>query len=136
MCLQPNVPFQSVETSVSLWNHARIVHLMSRLIHTFFMPILRFFSPFSPTQFNDTAESSTKMKRSFYAAKDLYKYRHSYPVKIFSPTLLAVFPCHSTVLRNGYSFNGFLLCRVLYFFTYCNLFDGLKRIRVNVSTLP
>ncbi|KAG9275398.1 opioid growth factor receptor-like protein 1 [Astyanax mexicanus] len=30
-------------------------------------------------QFDDTAESSTKMKRSFYAAKDLYKYRHSYP---------------------------------------------------------
>ncbi|XP_066535500.1 opioid growth factor receptor-like protein 1 [Hoplias malabaricus] len=30
-------------------------------------------------QFGDTAESSTKMKRSFYAAKDLYKYRHSYP---------------------------------------------------------
>ncbi|XP_026798326.1 opioid growth factor receptor-like protein 1 isoform X2 [Pangasianodon hypophthalmus] len=30
-------------------------------------------------QFNDMAESSTKMKRSFYAAKDLYKYRHSYP---------------------------------------------------------
>ncbi|KAK3554221.1 hypothetical protein QTP70_020188 [Hemibagrus guttatus] len=30
-------------------------------------------------QFTDTAESSTKMKRSFYAAKDLYKYRHSYP---------------------------------------------------------
>ncbi|KAL6487118.1 hypothetical protein MHYP_G00037440 [Metynnis hypsauchen] len=30
-------------------------------------------------QFGDTAESSTKMKRSLYAAKDLYKYRHSYP---------------------------------------------------------
>ncbi|XP_030628293.1 opioid growth factor receptor-like protein 1 [Chanos chanos] len=30
-------------------------------------------------QFGDTSESSTKIKRSFYAAKDLYKYRHSYP---------------------------------------------------------
>ncbi|XP_035387769.1 opioid growth factor receptor-like protein 1 isoform X1 [Electrophorus electricus] len=30
-------------------------------------------------QFGDTAESSIKMKRSFHAAKDLYKYRHSYP---------------------------------------------------------
>ncbi|XP_029608625.1 opioid growth factor receptor-like protein 1 isoform X1 [Salmo trutta] len=29
-------------------------------------------------EFSDS-ESSTKMKRSFYAAKDLYKYRHSYP---------------------------------------------------------
>lgn len=28
-------------------------------------------------------ESSTRMKRSFYAAKDLYKYRHSYPVKSY-----------------------------------------------------
>uniref|UniRef100_A0AAY4D5Z0 Opioid growth factor receptor (OGFr) conserved domain-containing protein n=1 Tax=Denticeps clupeoides TaxID=299321 RepID=A0AAY4D5Z0_9TELE len=27
----------------------------------------------------ETVESSSKMKRSFYAAKDLYKYRHSYP---------------------------------------------------------
>ncbi|TSK22717.1 Opioid growth factor receptor-like protein 1 [Bagarius yarrelli] len=31
------------------------------------------------SQFNDMPESFTKMKRSFYAAKDLYKYRHSYP---------------------------------------------------------
>ncbi|KAI7805546.1 opioid growth factor receptor-like protein 1 [Triplophysa rosa] len=30
-------------------------------------------------QFVDMLESSTRMKRSFYAAKDLYKYRHSYP---------------------------------------------------------
>ncbi|XP_073689940.1 opioid growth factor receptor-like protein 1 [Garra rufa] len=30
-------------------------------------------------QFGDMMESSTRMKRSFYAAKDLYKYRHSYP---------------------------------------------------------
>uniref|UniRef100_A0A673J9L3 Opioid growth factor receptor-like protein 1 n=1 Tax=Sinocyclocheilus rhinocerous TaxID=307959 RepID=A0A673J9L3_9TELE len=29
--------------------------------------------------FGDMMESSTRMKRSFYAAKDLYKYRHSYP---------------------------------------------------------
>ncbi|MGH0173803.1 UNVERIFIED_CONTAM: hypothetical protein FKN15_010477 [Acipenser sinensis] len=28
---------------------------------------------------NDTWESAPKLKRSFYAAKDLYKYRHSYP---------------------------------------------------------
>uniref|UniRef100_A0A9J8BRZ9 Opioid growth factor receptor like 1 n=1 Tax=Cyprinus carpio carpio TaxID=630221 RepID=A0A9J8BRZ9_CYPCA len=31
------------------------------------------------TRFGDMMESSTRMKRSFYAAKDLYKYRHSYP---------------------------------------------------------
>ncbi|XP_016378150.1 opioid growth factor receptor-like protein 1 [Sinocyclocheilus rhinocerous] len=30
-------------------------------------------------KFGDMMESSTRMKRSFYAAKDLYKYRHSYP---------------------------------------------------------
>lgn len=30
-------------------------------------------------QNNDTRESAPKLKRSFYAAKDLYKYRHSYP---------------------------------------------------------
>ncbi|XP_051506669.1 opioid growth factor receptor-like protein 1 isoform X2 [Myxocyprinus asiaticus] len=30
-------------------------------------------------QFGDILESSTRMKRSFYAAKDLYKYRHCYP---------------------------------------------------------
>uniref|UniRef100_A0AAY4D4U4 Opioid growth factor receptor (OGFr) conserved domain-containing protein n=1 Tax=Denticeps clupeoides TaxID=299321 RepID=A0AAY4D4U4_9TELE len=30
-------------------------------------------------------ESSSKMKRSFYAAKDLYKYRHSYPVNYKEP---------------------------------------------------
>ncbi|XP_059373438.1 opioid growth factor receptor-like protein 1 [Carassius carassius] len=30
-------------------------------------------------KFGDKMESSTRMKRSFYAAKDLYKYRHSYP---------------------------------------------------------
>ncbi|RXN30648.1 opioid growth factor receptor 1 [Labeo rohita] len=30
-------------------------------------------------QFGDMMESSARMKRSFYAAKDLYKYRHSYP---------------------------------------------------------
>lgn len=31
------------------------------------------------SQFVEILESSTRMKRSFYAAKDLYKYRHSYP---------------------------------------------------------
>nr|XP_055026297.1 opioid growth factor receptor-like protein 1 [Misgurnus anguillicaudatus] len=31
------------------------------------------------SQFVDILEPSTRMKRSFYAAKDLYKYRHSYP---------------------------------------------------------
>ncbi|XP_065152726.1 opioid growth factor receptor-like protein 1 [Paramisgurnus dabryanus] len=31
------------------------------------------------SQFVDILETSTRMKRSFYAAKDLYKYRHSYP---------------------------------------------------------
>ncbi|MBN3320838.1 OGRL1 protein, partial [Atractosteus spatula] len=30
-------------------------------------------------QFTDARESATKVKRSYYAAKDLYKYRHSYP---------------------------------------------------------
>uniref|UniRef100_W5NKJ7 Opioid growth factor receptor-like 1 n=1 Tax=Lepisosteus oculatus TaxID=7918 RepID=W5NKJ7_LEPOC len=30
-------------------------------------------------QFTDARESATKLKRSYYAAKDLYKYRHSYP---------------------------------------------------------
>uniref|UniRef100_A0AAY4D507 Opioid growth factor receptor (OGFr) conserved domain-containing protein n=1 Tax=Denticeps clupeoides TaxID=299321 RepID=A0AAY4D507_9TELE len=30
-------------------------------------------------------QSSSKMKRSFYAAKDLYKYRHSYPVNYKEP---------------------------------------------------
>lgn len=59
-------------------------------IHSYILYAYFTFFSFSPTQFNDTAESSTKMKRSFYAAKDLYKYRHSYPVKI-SPTLFAVF---------------------------------------------
>ncbi|MBN3304801.1 opioid growth factor receptor-like protein 1 [Amia ocellicauda] len=33
----------------------------------------------APPQCADTRESSSKLKRSFYAAKDLYKYRHSYP---------------------------------------------------------
>ncbi|KAJ8250328.1 hypothetical protein COCON_G00222500 [Conger conger] len=33
----------------------------------------------SPQQFDDSQESTAKMKRSFYAAKDLYKYRHNYP---------------------------------------------------------
>lgn len=31
------------------------------------------------TELNDSPESIPKMKRSFYAARDLYKYRHSYP---------------------------------------------------------
>ncbi|XP_052007322.1 opioid growth factor receptor-like protein 1 [Xyrauchen texanus] len=30
-------------------------------------------------QFGDIMKSSSRMKRSFYAAKDLYKYRHCYP---------------------------------------------------------
>ncbi|KAK2823928.1 hypothetical protein Q5P01_021103 [Channa striata] len=30
-------------------------------------------------QLTDSPESAPKMKRSFYAARDLYKYRHSYP---------------------------------------------------------
>ncbi|XP_029031629.1 opioid growth factor receptor-like protein 1 [Betta splendens] len=30
-------------------------------------------------QLTDSPESTPKMKRSFYAARDLYKYRHSYP---------------------------------------------------------
>ncbi|KAI1894778.1 hypothetical protein AGOR_G00119250 [Albula goreensis] len=30
-------------------------------------------------QFGDSHESTGKIKRSFYAAKDLYKYRHNYP---------------------------------------------------------
>ncbi|KAM6916258.1 opioid growth factor receptor-like protein 1 [Xenentodon cancila] len=30
-------------------------------------------------QLTDSLESAPKMKRSFYAARDLYKYRHSYP---------------------------------------------------------
>ncbi|KAJ8402725.1 hypothetical protein AAFF_G00363970 [Aldrovandia affinis] len=30
-------------------------------------------------QFGDSQEPAAKMKRSFYAAKDLYKYRHNYP---------------------------------------------------------
>ncbi|XP_051503497.1 opioid growth factor receptor-like protein 1 [Myxocyprinus asiaticus] len=30
-------------------------------------------------QFGDILKSSSRMKRSFYAAKDLYKYRHCYP---------------------------------------------------------
>lgn len=83
--------------------------------HSYILYAYFTFFPFSPTQFNHTAESSTKMKRSFYAAKDLYKYRHSYPVKC-SPTLFAVFPSHSTVLRNGCSFNGFLLFLSAIFF--------------------
>ncbi|XP_064173645.1 opioid growth factor receptor-like protein 1 [Anguilla rostrata] len=33
----------------------------------------------SPQQLGDSQESTAKMKRSFYAAKDLYKYRHNYP---------------------------------------------------------
>ncbi|XP_010868393.1 opioid growth factor receptor-like protein 1 [Esox lucius] len=33
----------------------------------------------SPQLSDSDSESSTKIKRSFYAAKDLYKYRHSYP---------------------------------------------------------
>ncbi|KAK6328715.1 opioid growth factor receptor-like protein 1 [Coregonus clupeaformis] len=33
----------------------------------------------SPKLSDSDSKSSTKMKRSFYAAKDLYKYRHSYP---------------------------------------------------------
>lgn len=32
-------------------------------------------------QRSDSPEPVPKMKRSFYAARDLYKYRHSYPVK-------------------------------------------------------
>ncbi|CAG00373.1 unnamed protein product, partial [Tetraodon nigroviridis] len=31
-------------------------------------------------------QSLPKMKRSFYAARDLYKYRHSYPVRIHTHT--------------------------------------------------
>ncbi|XP_028324745.1 opioid growth factor receptor-like protein 1 [Gouania willdenowi] len=33
----------------------------------------------TPPQLTDSPESAPKMKRSFYAARDLYKYRHSYP---------------------------------------------------------
>lgn len=40
------------------------------------MPLLLLLSH----QLTDSPESIPKMKRSFYAARDLYKYRHSYPV--------------------------------------------------------
>lgn len=33
------------------------------------------------SQMLGSPQSLTKMKRSFYAARDLYKYRHSYPVR-------------------------------------------------------
>lgn len=57
--------------------------LMSEVIHTLFHCLCNHSTPLSPflSQFGDMMESSTRMKRSFYAAKDLYKYRHSYPVK-------------------------------------------------------
>lgn len=34
-------------------------------------------------QSGDGTELTAKPKRSFYAARDLYKYRHQYPVRIF-----------------------------------------------------
>lgn len=34
-------------------------------------------------QSGDGAELTAKPKRSFYAARDLYKYRHQYPVRTF-----------------------------------------------------
>uniref|UniRef100_A0A672RB58 Opioid growth factor receptor like 1 n=1 Tax=Sinocyclocheilus grahami TaxID=75366 RepID=A0A672RB58_SINGR len=51
------------------------------VIHTLFHCLCNHSTPLSPflSQFGDMMESSTRMKRSFYAAKDLYKYRHSYP---------------------------------------------------------
>ncbi len=59
--------------------------LMSEVIHTLFHRLCNHSTPLSPflSQFGDMMESSTRMKRSFYAAKDLYKYRHSYPVKSY-----------------------------------------------------
>lgn len=36
-------------------------------------------SPGGDSELSDSPESIPKMKRSFYAARDLYKYRHSYP---------------------------------------------------------
>uniref|UniRef100_A0A8C5ED81 Opioid growth factor receptor-like 1 n=1 Tax=Gouania willdenowi TaxID=441366 RepID=A0A8C5ED81_GOUWI len=41
-----------------------------------------FILPSFPSQLTDSPESAPKMKRSFYAARDLYKYRHSYPVPL------------------------------------------------------
>lgn len=34
-------------------------------------------------QGDDSVDVTAKPKRSFYAARDLYKYRHQYPVRTF-----------------------------------------------------
>lgn len=59
--------------------------LMSEVIHTLFRCLCNHSIPLALflSQFGDMMESSSRMKRSFYAAKDLYKYRHSYPVKSY-----------------------------------------------------
>lgn len=58
---------------------------MSEIIHTLFRCLCNHSIPLALflSQFGDMMESSYRMKRSFYAAKDLYKYRHSYPVKSY-----------------------------------------------------
>lgn len=73
---------RTAQSYITLFFSSLFPSLLSFFFKNFF---LSFFLSCS-SQLTDSPESAPKMKRSFYAARDLYKYRHSYPVHAYTQT--------------------------------------------------